>query len=221
MPIRAITFDLNGTLTDLSKLDAVFREAFGFSHVRREWFTEALKLAFAITASGRYEPFSNILNAVLQVVEQRYGTDLTAARRKQILLQMRKLPAYPDVRPALERLRELEFQLVVLTNSSEHAAREGLKSAELDSLFDDVISADFARRLKPSPAPYRLAARKLGVPRRDMLLVAAHSWDIAGAMNAGCRAAFVARPGQVLNLLTPKPDFIVSDLLDLARALDK
>ena len=39
-------------------------------------------------------------------------------------------------------------------------------------------------------------------------VVAAHAWDVVGALQAGCVAAFVARPGKVLYPLGPKPDII-------------
>jgi len=43
-------------------------------------------------------------------------------------------------------------------------------------------------------------------------LVAAHAWDVAGALRAGCATAFVARPGQVLDSLAPWPDIVGADL---------
>jgi 2-haloacid dehalogenase len=47
-------------------------------------------------------------------------------------------------------------------------------------------------------------------------LVAAHAWDVAGAIRAGCAAAFVARPGMVLNPLFEPPDVIGADLREVA-----
>ncbi len=46
-------------------------------------------------------------------------------------------------------------------------------------------------------------------------LVAAHAWDVAGAIHAGCAAAFVARPGMVLNPLFERPDVVGSDLREV------
>ena len=47
-------------------------------------------------------------------------------------------------------------------------------------------------------------------------LVAAHAWDVAGATSAGCAAAFVARPGMVLNPLFERPDVVGADLREVA-----
>jgi 2-haloacid dehalogenase len=43
-------------------------------------------------------------------------------------------------------------------------------------------------------------------------LVAVHGWDVAGALAAGCRAAFVARPGRLPDPVAPPPDLTGKDL---------
>jgi len=79
-----------------------------------------------------------------------------------------------------------------------------------------VLSADEVRRLKPAPEPYRMAAGRLGVEIAEMRLVAAHAWDIAGALRAGCAAAFVARPGAVLDPLVERPEVVGADVGEVA-----
>jgi 2-haloacid dehalogenase len=59
------------------------------------------------------------------------------------------------------------------------------------------------------------------MPLGDVRLVAAHAWDIAGALAAGCAAAFVARPGKVLSPIGDQPDIARGDLLEVAdRIID-
>lgn len=84
-----------------------------------------------------------------------------------------------------------------------------------------MYSADEVRTLKPAPEPYRMVAERTGVPIGSVRLVAAHGWDIAGALAAGCRAAFVARPGAVLYANGPQPDVVASDLAGIADALER
>jgi FMN phosphatase YigB (HAD superfamily) len=50
-----------------------------------------------------------------------------------------------------------------------------------DPYFDRVISTDSVRRLKPAKEPYLAVAEAYEVDVREVRLVAAHSWDIAGA----------------------------------------
>jgi 2-haloacid dehalogenase len=216
-----IAFDLMGTLLDVSALDKRFEAEFDQAQLRREWFSEVLKLALAITAAGGYESFSEITQAALKVIEVRYQHELSPSRRIRILEGLRELPAFPDVAAGFEQLKSAGYKLIVLTNSRAEAARAALESAGLFNLLDNALSAEQVTRLKPAPEPYRMAAREVGVEPNEMLLVAAHSWDVAGAKRAGCRAAFVRRPQQVLDELTPKPDYVVLDLLELALQLNR
>jgi 2-haloacid dehalogenase len=57
-----------------------------------------------------------------------------------------------------------------------------------------------------------MAAKRLGVPPGAIRLIAAHAWDVAGALRAGCAAASVARPGKVLDPLVERPDVVGADL---------
>ena len=52
-----------------------------------------------------------------------------------------------------------------------------------------------------------------------LLMVAAHDWDIAGAAAAGCRTAFVTRPGVFWSLPGEPPGLVVDDLAGLVGAL--
>jgi 2-haloacid dehalogenase len=111
------------------------------------------------------------------------------------------------------------MRLAALTNSTLQVAETQLTNAGLRDLFEQVFSADQAQRLKPAPEPYQMTAQKMGVPIQQVRLVAAHAWDIAGAMRAGCAAAFIARPGAVLDPLVPKPDIIGADLIEVAEQI--
>ena len=55
----------------------------------------------------------------------------------------------------------------------------------------------------------------MGVALEECMLIAAHGWDVAGALWAGWRAAFVSRPGQQIFPLAPKCQFQLVDLYDL------
>lgn len=214
-----IAFDVNETLLDLSALDSHFQSNFGNAAVRKEWFAEVLRQAFVTTITGTYFDFGAIVRSALLVVEERHETCLSEQQRTRIFQAMRKLPAHPDVNEGFKRLRDRGWKLVALTNSTLEAAEMQLRNAGLRDDLDRVFSADTVRRLKPAAEPYQMAARELGIGTETLLFVAAHSWDIAGAASVGCTTAFLARPGQVLDELTPKPRFIVSDLSDLADRL--
>lgn len=215
----AIVFDVNETLLDLKALDPAFNGHFGPGDFRREWFSEVLKLAFVTTITGRYSDFGVIGDAALEVLEKRHGKPCTEAQREDLLSRMRKLPSHTDVPEGLETLRKEGFRLAALTNSTASSAEAQLTHAGIRQYFQNVFSVDMVKRLKPAAEPYQMVASRLGVAPDSLSMVAAHSWDVAGAIRAGWNGAFIARPGQILDTLTPKPAFVAPGLVDLARQI--
>ncbi len=216
---RVIVFDVNETLLDLAALEPAFARIFGDAMARREWFTQVLQSALTATVTDAYSDFGAIGMAALAMTAARRGIALTDADRQAIREGMQRLPAHPEVRESLERLRAGGLRLAALTNSTAAVGEAQLANAGLRECFERVLSADTVRRLKPAPAPYLMAAERLGVPVGEVRLVAAHAWDVAGAQRAGCAAAFVARPGQVLDPLAPVPDIVGVDLRDVAERI--
>ena len=212
-------FDVNETLLDLSALDPHFARVFGDASARRAWFTQLLQSAMVATITGAYADFGQIGAAALEMTAARAGLILAPVDREAILGGMRQLPPHPDARPTLERLRDAGFRLAALTNSTEAVAVAQLQFAGLAPLFEQILSADTVKRLKPAPEPYHMAAERLGVEIGSIRLIAAHAWDVAGAQRAGCTAAFVARPGQVLDPLVPRPEIVGADLTAVARSI--
>lgn len=219
MPKRVIVFDVNDTLLDLAGLDKPFREEFGTAHVKDQWFAQLLHLALTATIVGSYHDFSTLGRAALTLVAAKHGVAVHDAQVAEIVDHMQHLPAHADARPALERLQAAGFRLAALTNSAPAVAQAQLENAGLATFFEAILSVDAARRFKPAPEPYRLAAEQLQVRTSDLRMVAVHDWDITGAMAAGCRGAFVARGGIAFNPLAPRPDVIEPTLDALAEAI--
>jgi 2-haloacid dehalogenase len=209
---RVLVFDVNETLLDLRALDPQFERIFGDAGVRGTWFGLVLRNALALTITGDYEDFVAVGGAALQMVADQHGVDLSAADRAAISDTMTSLPPHPDVAPALQRLFGAGLRLAALTNSPPDAAVSQLTAAGLAPLFEVMMSVDAVGKFKPAPEVYEMAAERLGVAPAEMMMVAAHDWDVAGAMRAGCAGAYVLRPGMVLNPLYPEPDVVGPDL---------
>jgi len=219
MSLRILVFDVNETLLDVSALEPQFARVFGNGSVCHEWFSTVLLYSEVATLAGPYADFSAIGGAALDMTAASRGLVLRPEDRDQILAGMRSLPAHPDVHEALRLLRDAGFRAVALTNSAPAAARQQLAYAGLTDAFERVFSVDEVRRFKPAPEPYRFVARELDVETSALRMVAAHAWDIVGAMQAGCAGAFVARPGKVLYPLAPPPDIIGAGLRAIAEQI--
>ena len=214
---RICVFDVNETLLDLAALDPLFERAFGDASVRKLWFNQMLQSAFVATITDAYTTFGETATSALRMTEERQGVEISDEDRREILGGLRTLPPHPEVPESLDRLRDAGFRLATLTNSTQEVAEAQIENAGLTDRFEQILSADTAKRLKPAPAPYRMAARSLGIAERGMRLVAAHAWDVAGAIRAGCAAAFVAR--QPFDPLVEPPDVFGKDLAEVADGI--
>jgi 2-haloacid dehalogenase len=213
---RVCVFDVNETLLNLGALDVYFERVFGDAAVRQAWFNQLLQSALVATVTDAYSEFGMIGGSALEMVAERQGVNLSAENKQQILGGMQQLPPHPEVAESLSRLRDAGLRLAALTNSMQQVAEAQIKNAGLYEYFEQILTADMAKRLKPAAAPYRMAARSLGVEIGEIRLVACHAWDIAGATRAGCAAAFVARPGMVLDPLVKRPDVVGADMQEVA-----
>ncbi len=213
---RVLVFDVNETLLDVGALRPVFRRIFGAEEVLREWFAQVLLYSGVATIVGPYADFGRIGGAALEMVARARNAGLAAHDKDEVLAGMRSLPPHPEVPSALRRLRGAGFRLVTLTNSPPQTVEAQLEHAGLREHFEQRFSVDAVQRYKPAPETYRFVADRLRLRTADLRLVAAHGWDVLGAMRAGCAAAFIARPGQVLFPLAPEPDIVGPDLAAVA-----
>ena len=218
-----IAFDVNETLLDLSVLDASFEQLLRDASWRQRWFAQMLQLSFVGGLTGHYVDFGTAQHAALLMVADQAGVEVADAQAEAMVQRMTSLPPHPEVAEALALLEGSQLRVVALTNSPLAVAEQQLMNAGIRDNFHRVFSADSVRELKPAPAPYQMVADAFDEPIEEVRLVAAHAWDVAGALAAGAQAAFVARPGAVLSPLGSRPDIIGSDLravIELILATD-
>ncbi len=216
---RTLVFDVNETLLDLRALDPLFEQGFGDARVRQQWFSLVLQNAMTMTMTGSYQDFLAVGAASLEMVAARRGVTLRNTDKDAIRETMRNLPPHDDVLVNLRRLNQAGFRMAALTNSPPDAATQQLEHAGIAPMLDRIMTVDPVRKFKPAREVYESAATTLGITTKDICMVAAHDWDIAGAMAAGCAGALVLRPGVVVNPLYPAPDIVAPGFDSLADRL--
>src|ERR1700687_4792659 len=209
---RILVFDVNETLLDLKALEPHFESVFGDKTMLREWFNQVIQFAEALTLAGESRNFGDIARAALEMTAEAQNVRLSPEDAHTITSGIRNLPPHPEVPKALSRLKRAGFRMVTLTNSPPAVVDAQIKQASLQEYFERNFSVETVRRYKPAPEPYRMVANELGVPVGHLRMVAAHAWDVGGAMRAGCAAAFIARPGKAAYPLFPRPDIVGRDL---------
>lgn len=219
MPSRHLVFDVNETLLDLTPLDPLFARHLGDAGLRRTWFASLLHWSTVTTLTGHFMDFTTLAGDCLDAVARARGIDLDADAREAIFTAIGRLPPHPEVVPALERLRAAGFTLMALTNSAQQTVDAQFEHSGLSEYFEHVRSVAHARCYKPHPDAYAVATETLACAPESLCLVAAHDWDVTGAMRAGFDGAFVAREGAVHNNAGTLPTIVGDDLTSVTERL--
>jgi 2-haloacid dehalogenase len=215
MPPSWVLFDLNGTLLDIA---SVAEPLGGDSALVEEAFQETVLHTMADSLSGApYRPLPDYLRGTIERRLRVAGRDTQAL--DAAMERAAAMDPYPEAGEALRILREGGVSTGTLTNSATEAAELALSEAGLLDLMDAVIGTDAAGVFKPHPRVYGAAVERLGVEPDEICLVAAHAWDVSGAMRAGLRAAWVSRKERWLVPTALDPEFRARDLADAARQI--
>jgi 2-haloacid dehalogenase len=224
--IKALTFDLFGTILDLgSSLEpaiAQFLQDRGSdvspqrfwadwrSRQRIEQYQDSLLM---LGHSGYLETVRRAL--VYTLALHRVEAEPTEVRH--FMQAWQQLSPFSDVVPALARLQS-RYRLIVLSNGDPHYL-DHLVQNQVGWEFDRVISVAEVGVFKPHPGVYRRAAGVLNLEMAECLMVSANSFDVLGARTCGYRAAFVNRYGLPYEDAPYRPDMTVQDFSELADIL--
>ncbi|WP_372754229.1 haloacid dehalogenase type II [Labilibaculum sp.] len=220
---KVIVFDVNETLLDLSPLKKSVGDALnGREDLLPLWFSTMLHYSLVETLSNNYHAFGEIGTAALMMVAETQGISMKYDDAKtSIVTPLRSLQAYPDVVPGLIALNKDTFHIVSLTNSSAKGVETQFINAGLTDYFEKRYTIGSIQKYKPHPDTYQMVLKDLGVKPEEVLMVAAHAWDLAGAKNVGLQTAFIARPGKTLYPNVDEPDYIVKNLTELVKILQE
>ena len=214
-----LIFDVNETLLDMTPLrksvNALLDNEQGF----RIWFGMLLHYSTVSNSINEYHDFGTIAGATLTMAATSMNKKVNEDEIKEALSTIKTLQAYPDVEKGLQLLKDNGFRLATLTNSPPHALKQQLINSNLTLYFEQALSIDSLKKYKPAAETYLWAAKELAVKPEEMLMIAAHGWDLAGASHAGLATCFIAREGQSLYTLSSKPDFEANDILAIAEQL--
>jgi 2-haloacid dehalogenase len=224
--IRALTFDLFGTVLDLGRSltpaiarflaekgcstdPAQFWQQWRYRQ-RIEQYQDSLVM---LGHSGYLETARRAFVYVLRLNR----VEPTTAEVEQFMCAWQQLKPFPDVVAALPHLAS-DFRLVALSNG-DRSFLDHLVANRIKYDFDEVISVDVFGAFKPHPAVYRGAARILGLEPNEVMMVSSNSFDVMGARMCGNRGAFVNRYALPYEDTPYVPDVTVKDFAELADAL--
>jgi len=146
------------------------------------------------------------------------GIAFTDDEVRELMQAWQRLSPYKDVSEGMRRLKK-RYKLVALSNG-EQAYLEHLAANRIPCELDALISVQKAGVFKPHPAVYRTGAMVIGKEPHEIMMVAAHAFDIIGARACGYRWAYVNRYRLPYEESPYQPDIETTDFITLADALD-
>jgi len=224
--VNCLTFDIFGTVMDLSGSLAgpagEFLAAHGSEMTGKTFYAEWRERQrieqyqdnlLMLGHSGYLETCRRAFVYCLK----KHNVSYTAEAVREFMKVYKDLQPYGD---AIEGLRSLaeRYKLVALSNGEQWYLEE-LLGNNVPVGFDAIISVDRVGAFKPSPGVYRKAVQRLRCEPGQIMMVAAHAFDILGAQACGFKAAYVNRYNLPTDDSEYQPDIIVDDFIELAARL--
>jgi phosphoglycolate phosphatase len=210
--IRALIFDLDGTLID-SKLDLVHSVNATLRELERPELPEEIISSY-------------IGNGAPVLVAKSLGPDVPPAELDRALKfflthyeahKMDNTCAYPGVAEALEHLSAMP--MAVLTNKPERISVRILEALGLAKYFRAIYGGNTFSTKKPDPLGTNTILREFSVRSNEALLIGDSEVDVQTARNAGILSAVVNYGFGIHDRAAHPADIYLDRLLDLVPAL--
>jgi 2-haloacid dehalogenase len=227
--VKMLVFDVLGTVVDWRSLaSAPVLAAKGVKESDRAAFAKAWVLAYARSVgdvrSGA-APWAIVddLNreSLDGVLAQFHVSGVTDQDKDDLIMAWHRLAPWPDSVDGLARLNK-EFAVAPLSNFNRQLLADLAQNEKLPWM-KDFWSVERVQRYKPDPAVYNGAAAYYHLQPGEMMLVAAHQYDLEAAKALGMKTAYVRRSTEMEFEPDPPPpgkfDLDVKDLGELASRL--
>lgn len=207
-------FDMDGLLFDTERVyDEEWRKV-GRSH---GFLIDDKMLDETRGANGEF--MNRIINKYLPDADAARLTEEVFENSKKTLAE--SVPVKPGVKEILKYFKENQVKMAVASSSPMELILHNLKTADIASYFDVLVSGEQVARGKPEPDIFLLAARKLGIKPQDCYVFEDGIHGVYGGVAAGCSTIMI------LDLVKPKADLynictgIYSSLLDVLEVIKK
>ncbi|MET4483625.1 haloacid dehalogenase type II [Bradyrhizobium sp. F1.13.3] len=225
---QVLAFDVFGTVVDwhtslVREIDAMDLGVSGdeFALAWRAEYGPAMQRV--MSGELGWTLLDDLHRMILDEILVRFGiVNLTGSQKKHLNRVWHRLDPWPDSVAGLMRLKS-RFTICTLSNGNVGLLTNMAKRAGLP--WDCILSAEVFRAYKPDPATYLGVARVFDVEPGEVMLVAAHHEDLAGARACGLQTAYIERPLE-FGALRPKDvsprsenDWHAANILALAEQL--
>ena len=213
--IKAIIFDAYGTLFDVNSAAEKCKERLGdkWEGFANYWRTTQLEYTWLRSLMRRHKDFWQITEDSLDKSMNFYNIDI--AMRSELLNLYKVLSPFTEVRDALNKLKQSNYKLAILSNGTPDLLDELVVSNGLKDIFDDIFSVEEVGIFKPDSKVYDLPINKYNIEKNEVLFLSANTWDVSGAGNYGYNTVWVNRNNNIFDKLDFEPNKQISNLSEL------
>ena len=217
--IKAIIFDAYGTLFDVNSAAEKCKDKIGkkWENFSNYWRTTQLEYTWLRNLMGRHKDFWQITEDSLDKSMKVFEID---SLMKSDLLNLYKiLSTFPEVKNALNALKEKKYKLAILSNGTPSLLNGLVKSNNLDNIFDDVFSIEEVKAYKPDPKVYNIPIKKYQIQKNEVAYLSANTWDVSAGGNYGFNPIWVNRNNNIFDNLDFKPINEIKNLKNINELL--
>ena len=213
--IKAIIFDAYGTLFDVNSAAEKCKEKLGdkWEGFANYWRTTQLEYTWLRSLMRRHKDFWQITEDSLDKSMNFYNID--NSMRSELLNLYKVLSPFTEVRDALNKLKQSNYKLAILSNGTTDLLNELVVNNQLKDIFDDIFSVEEVGIFKPDSKVYDLPINKYNIEKDKVLFLSANTWDVSGAGNYGYSTVWVNRNNNILDKLDFEPNQQISNLSEL------
>ncbi len=213
--IKAIIFDAYGTLFDVNSAAEKCKERLGdkWEGFANYWRTTQIEYTWLRSLMRRHKDFWQITEDSLDKSMNFYNID--NAMRSELLNLYKVLSPFIEVRDALNKLKQSNYKLAILSNGTPDLLNELVVSNGLKDIFDDIFSVEEVGIFKPDSKVYDLPINKYNIEKNEVLFLSANTWDVSGAGNYGYNTVWVNRNNNIFDKLDFEPNKQISNLSEL------
>ena len=217
--IKAIIFDAYGTLFDVNSAAEKCKNKIGakWEGFANFWRTTQLEYTWLRSLMGRHKDFWQITEDSLDKSMRTFNID--ASMKNELLSLYKVLSPFKEVPETLEKLKEKNLKLAILSNGTPSLLKELVKSNNLDNLFDDLFSIEEVGIYKPDSKVYDIPIKKYNIKKNEVAFLSANTWDVSGGGNYGYNSIWVNRNNNIFDKLDYSPEHQIKQLGELLDIL--
>ena len=199
--VKAIIFDAYGTLFDVNSAAEKCKDKIGdkWEGFANYWRTTQLEYTWLRSLMKRHKNFWQITEDSLDKSMNAFNID--KSMRNELLDLYKKLNTFPEVKDVLNKLKEKNYKLAILSNGTPSLLNELVKSNNIENIFDNIFSIEDVGVYKPDSRVYDIPTKKYQLQKNEVAFLSANTWDVSGGGNYGYHAIWVNRNNSIFDNL--------------------